>query len=139
MATSTGLLNPPLWDESIKEFSLWLKEIKAWKLATKDVSVLKNVHGLQLVLNLPEGSEICRHLFDTLDTEQMTGDDNWKTVIELLESYYKKDDNAEAFDTWKEFRTLCRKDNQTIEVKNEKMLFHGFRRTSTWSEFIMWR
>ena len=139
MATSTGLLNPPLWDESIKEFSLWLKEIKAWKLATKDVSVLKNVHGLQLVLNLPKGSEICRHLFDTLDTEQMTGDDNWKTVIELLESYYKKDDNAEAFDTWKEFRTLCRKDNQTIEVKNEKMLFHGFRRTSTWSEFIMWR
>ena len=50
-----------------------------------------------------------------LDTEQMTGDDCWKTVIELLESYYKKDNNAEAFDTWKEFRTLCRKGNQTIE------------------------
>ena len=57
MATSTGLLNPPPWDESTKEFSLWLKEIKAWKLATKNVSALKNVHGLQLVLNLPEGSE----------------------------------------------------------------------------------
>ena len=99
MATSTGLLKPPPWDESTKEFSLWLKEIKAWKLATKDVSTLKNVHGLQLVLNLPEGSEIRRHLFDMLDTEQMTDDDGWKRVNELLESYYKKDDNAEAFET----------------------------------------
>ena len=51
MATLTGLLNPPLWDESTKEFSLWLKEIKAWKLATKDVSALKNVYGLQLMFN----------------------------------------------------------------------------------------
>ena len=73
------------------------------------------MHGLQLVLNLPEDSEIRRHLFNTLDSEQMIGDDGWKTVIELLESYYKKDDNAEVFDTWKEFRILCRKDNQTIE------------------------
>ena len=59
------------------------------KLATKDVSVLKNVHGLQLVLNLAEGSKICRYLFDMLDTEQMTGDDGWKTVIELSESLQK--------------------------------------------------
>ena len=106
IATSTGLLNPPLRDESTKEFPLWLKETKAWKLNIKEVSALKNVHGLRLVLNLPEGSEIRRHLFDTLDTEQMTGDDGWKTVIELLESCYRKGDNAEAFDTWKEFRTL---------------------------------
>ena len=114
MATSTGLLNPPSWDESTKEFSLWFKEIKAWKLATKDVSALKNTHGLQLVLNLPEGSEIPRHLFDMLDTEQMTGDDGWKRVIELLESYYKKDDNAEAFETWKEFRTLCKRTTKLL-------------------------
>ena len=116
MATSTGLLNPPPWDESTKEFSLWLKEIKAWKLATKDVSALKNVHGLQLVLNLPEGSEIRRHLFDMLDTEQMTGDDGWKRVIELLESYYKEDDNAEAFETWKEFRTLCKRTTKLLKI-----------------------
>ena len=73
--------------------------MKAWKLAKKDVLVLKNVHGLQLVLNLPEGSEIGRHLFDMLETKQMTGDDGWKTVIELLESYYRNDNNAEAFET----------------------------------------
>ena len=51
--------------------------------------MLKNVHGLQLVLNLPEGSKIRRYLFDMLDTEQMTGDDGWKTVIELSESLQK--------------------------------------------------
>ena len=76
---------------------------------------IENVHGLQLVLNLTGASEIRRHLFNTLGTEQMIGDDGWKTVIELLESYYKKNDNAEAFDTCNEFRTLCRKNNQTIK------------------------
>ena len=38
-------------------------------------------------VKLTESSEIHRCLFDVLDTEQMTGDDGWKTVIELLESY----------------------------------------------------
>ena len=77
----------------------------------------------------------------------MTGDDGWKTVIELLESYYKRDDNAEAFETWKEFRTLHRKDNQIIE--DYLMIYEKYKlklkRYSmdlgeiTWSEFIMWR
>ena len=74
------------------------------------------MHGLQLVLNLPEGSEIRRHLFDMLDTEQMTDDDGWKRVNELLESYYKKDDNAEAFETWKEFRTLCKSTTKLLKI-----------------------
>ena len=110
-----GILNPPQWDENNKEFSLWLREAKAWKVATSGVSGLKDVHGLQLALHLPDGTEIRRQIFDTLDTDEMIGEDGWKAVIDLLEKYYKKDDNTTAFDTWKEFRNLCRKEGQTIE------------------------
>ena len=44
------------------------------------------------------------------------GDDGWKRVVELLESYYKKDDNAEAFETWKEFRTFCKRTTKLLKV-----------------------
>ena len=112
---SSGFLNPPQWDEENKEFSLWLREVKAWKEATAGVAGLKNVHGLQLALHLPNSSEIRRQVFDTFDTNEMKGDNGWERVIELIETYYSKDDNTSAFETWKEFRTLSRKEGQTIE------------------------
>ena len=112
---ATGFLNPPLWDENNKEFSLWLREAKAWKEATSAVTGLKEVHGLQLALHLPDGSEIRRQIFDTLDTDDMKGDAGWRSVINLIEKHYKKDDNTTAFETWKEFRNLVRKDDQNIE------------------------
>lgn len=99
---NSGFLNPPQWDEENKEFSLWLREVKAWKEATAAVAGLKNVHGLQLALRLPNGSEIRRRVFDTLHTNEMKGDNGWTKLIDLIETYYSKDDNTSAFDTWKE-------------------------------------
>ena len=58
-------MNPPLWDEKNKEFSLWLRETQAWKFATESINGLKNVHGLQLALHQLEGSKIRRQIFDT--------------------------------------------------------------------------
>ena len=84
------------------------------KLATKDVSGLKNVHGLQLVLNLPEGSEIRRYLFDMLDTEQMTGDGG-KQLLNY-QNHYKKDNNAEAFKTWKLFRLFVERTTKLLKI-----------------------
>ena len=46
----------------MKDFELWLKEVKAWKVATSNVVGLKDVHGLQLALHLPEGCEIGRQI-----------------------------------------------------------------------------
>lgn len=63
------------------------------------MSAWKYVHGAQVVLNLPEGSEIWKYVFEMLNTDQMTRDAAWKTITGFLESYYKKDDNAEAFET----------------------------------------
>ena len=53
---ASGFMNPPLWDEKNKEFSLWLQEAMAWKC---------------------EGSEIHRQIFDTLDTDEMEGENSW--------------------------------------------------------------
>lgn len=94
---------------------MWLQWVKAWKIVTQEVPAWKYVHGAQVVLNLPEGSEIWKYVFEMLNTDQMTRDAAWKTITGFLESYYKKDDNAEAFETWKEFRNLSRKQNQSID------------------------
>ena len=112
---ASGFLSPPLWDETHKEFSLWLREAKAWKEATASETGLKEVHGLQLALYLPNGSEIRRQIFDTLYTDEMKGHAGWTAVINLIETRYKKDDNTTAFETWKEFCNLVRKDKQNIE------------------------
>ena len=96
---ASGFLNPPQWNEKNKEFSLWLREVKAWKLATSSVAGLKNAHALQLALHLPEGSEIRHQVFDTIDTDDLVGEDGWTKIIALLEKHYKKDDNTTAFET----------------------------------------
>ena len=112
---SSGFLNPPKWDDSNKNFDMWLREAEAWKVVKATVNGLKDVHGLQLALHLPEGSEIRNHIFDTLETAEMMGDDGWKKITDLLCQYYKKDENTEAFETWKRFRTLVRLDGQSID------------------------
>jgi len=63
----------------------------------------------------PEGSEVRRHVFDSFETDQMTGSAGWKNVIGLLKSHYKKDESSSAFETWKEFRNLSRKADQTVD------------------------
>ena len=104
---ASGIMNPPKWDEKMKDFELWLREVKAWKVATSNMVGLKDVHGLQLALHLPEGSEIRRQIFDSIDTDDMKGDDGWK--------HYSKDDNTAAFETWKEFRNFTRRSDQSVD------------------------
>ncbi len=107
MASGGGVFNPPKWDLNSKDFSLWLKEVEAWKLATVNVSSLKNTHGLQLALGLPEDSEVRQHVFNTLKTEELAGETGWVSILNL--------ENSEAFETWKIIRSIVRKDNETID------------------------
>ena len=113
--SSTGSLSPPEWDDVHESFDTWLKELNAWKWATRNVAGLKDVHGLQLALHLPKGTELRRQVFDAFSTEQMAGDAGWTNVIGLLCKYYEKDDNTAAFETWKHFRTFIRSDGQSID------------------------
>ena len=99
----------------MKDFELWLREIKAWKVATSNVVGLKDVHGLQLALHLPEGSEIRHQVFDSIETDDMKGDDGWKKIIDLLKKHHSKDDNTAAFKTWKEFRNFTRRSDQSVD------------------------
>ena len=85
---ASGIMSPPKWDEKMKHFELWLREVKAWKVATSNVVGLKDVHGLQLALHLPEGSEIRRQIFYYFDTDDIKGDDGWKKIIDLLKRHY---------------------------------------------------
>ena len=87
---ASGIISPPKWDEKMKDFELWLREVKAWKVATSNVVGLKDVHGLQLALHLPEGSEIRHQIFDSIDTDDMKGDDGWKKIIDLLKKHLLK-------------------------------------------------
>ena len=83
------MTRPPVWDEKNRGFTSWLRETKAWKCGTTNVAGLKDVHGLQLALHMSEGSEIRQQLFDSLETEEMAGEDGWAAVLEILESHYQ--------------------------------------------------
>ena len=41
-----------------------------WKCAMESITGLKNIHGLQLALHLPESSETCTQILDTLDINE---------------------------------------------------------------------
>ena len=90
---TSGFMKPPLWDENNKEFSVWFRQAKVRKCATESTIRLKNAHGLQLALHLPEGIEICRQIFDKLKTDEMKVENGWKAVIELLETHYQIDES----------------------------------------------
>ena len=92
-------MNPPLWDEKNTEFLLRLQEAQAWKCATESIDGLKDVHVLQLALHLPEGSEIRRQIFDKLDIDDLKGEAEWTTVIELLKQRREKYDSTTTFKT----------------------------------------
>ena len=112
---SGGFLNPPTWDDTTKDFEFWLREIQAWKRATQNVTGLKGVHSLQLALHLPEGSEIRRQVFDTFDTDELTGEDGWTQLVDHLRTHYAKSENISAFDAFKEFKVMERKPEQSVD------------------------
>ena len=80
-----------------------------------NVAWLKDSHAATLTLKLPEGSEIRRHILQSLQPEEMKGEDGWTAVIKLIEEHYKMDDVAGSFTVWKEFRELERQQDQSID------------------------
>ena len=64
---------------------------------------------------MPEGNKIKQSIFDTFDTDEMKGETGWNAVTDLSKLHDKKGDSTVAFNTWKEFRTLCQKQGQSID------------------------
>ena len=42
---ASGIMSPPKWDQKMKDFELWLRKVKAWKVETSNVVSLKDVNG----------------------------------------------------------------------------------------------
>lgn len=84
---SSGLLNPPQWDEKNKDFALWLCEVRAWELATEGVPGVKDNHALQLALHLPESGQIRFQIFDSIDrkNERRCLDKSHRSYWEILQ------------------------------------------------------
>ena len=79
-------MNPPLWDEKKQNFCIGSEKPKHGNVQAESINELKNVYGLQLALQSPEGSEIRRQIFDKLDTGDLKDEAQWTAVIELLSS-----------------------------------------------------
>ena len=68
------------------------------------------MYVLQLVLQLPEGSDIRHQIFHTFDMEDDVECKNgWNTATSLLGKNNKSNDTAIVFNTWKKFGALSRK------------------------------
>ena len=80
---------------------MWLQEAIAWKCATKGINSLKRVHGFQLALYFPEGSEIRQQIFDTFDNDEKKCENGWNAVTDLLTLHLKKVERKEAVNAWK--------------------------------------
>lgn len=75
------------------------------------------MHGLQLACIWLRAVKLdAKYLMLLLYTDVMKWENVWNTVIDLLTLPYKKDDSTEAFNTWKEFRTLRCKQGQSNYV-----------------------
>ena len=75
------------------------------------------MHGLQLACIWLRAVKLdAKYLMLLLYTDVMKWENVWNTVIDLLTLPNKKDDSTEAFNTWKEFRTLRCKQGQSNYV-----------------------
>ena len=108
-------MNPPKWDEKVKSFDAWLREVKVWKAATEKAVGLSDVHGLQLALHLAESSEVRSQIFETMEPDDMKGDGGFAKVLKVLEQHYAKDENTSAFQTWREFKSFTRASDQSVD------------------------
>ena len=80
---------------------------------------LKVVHGLQLALHLPEGSEIRCQIFYSVDTDDLKGDDGWKKIIDLLKKHYSKDGKSLGILPEGQIRVLINISCVMINTKSE--------------------
>ena len=68
-------VNSPLWDDKSKGLSLWLLEVKIWKCTMEDMNSLEGVHGLQLMLHLPNGIGFGEQVFGSFDSDAVKKQD----------------------------------------------------------------
>ena len=86
-----------------------LQEAKTWKSSASTINGLKGLYVLQLVLHLPEGSDIRHQIFHTFDMEDLECKNGWNTATSLLGKNYKSNGTAVVFNTWKKFGALSHK------------------------------
>ena len=98
-----------------KNYEGWKRELALWQLAT---TTEKKKQALLIALSFPEDSEVRHRVFnetDQTELDKLSTDDGVKSLLEILDKYYKKDDLSEAFESWTKFVSYLRVDGVTID------------------------
>ena len=98
-----------------KNYEGWKRELALWQLAT---TTEKKKQALLIALSFPEDSEVRHRVMNETDQEdlnKLSTDDGVKTLLEILDKYYKKDDLSAAFESWSKFVSYLREDGVTID------------------------
>ena len=98
-----------------KSYEGWKRELGIWQLAT---TTEKKKQALLIALSFPEDSEVRHRVFnetDQTELNKLSEEEGVKSLLEILDKYYKKDDLSEAFESWTKFVSYLRVDGVTID------------------------
>ena len=101
----------PVFSEE-KRYDTWIKEIKAW---VKTTTIEKNKQGLSIALSFPENSVVRRRIFDESDNlDDLDADDGVEKLILRLDKWYKQDNVAAQYSSWRGMIGYERKQGETM-------------------------
>ena len=101
----------PVFSED-KRYDTWIKEINAWVLTT---TIEKKKQALSIALAFPENSLVRRMIFDESDNlDDLDADDGVKKLILRLDKWYKQDNVAAQYSSWRGMIGYERKQGETM-------------------------
>ncbi|KAK4322794.1 hypothetical protein Pmani_006461 [Petrolisthes manimaculis] len=106
-----GKSMPPVFGED-KGYERWKTELEAWQLVT---NVEKKKQATTVALSFPEGSEVRDRVFNEIEITVLNADDGMKALLQQIDTWYKKDKLASAYDSWSDFDSFRKTDDLTME------------------------
>ena len=95
MASNATKSSPPVFDEKIHTWKEYMKELYMWKSLT---SLEKYKQGPALYLSLKGRA---KEVVKDLNNEEIVGDDGIDKISDALDAIFRKEENQEAFITYK--------------------------------------
>ncbi|KAK4327467.1 hypothetical protein Pmani_002131 [Petrolisthes manimaculis] len=111
MSCPGGKSMPPVFGGD-KGYERWKTELEAWQLVT---NVEKKKQAITVALSFPEGSEVRDRVFNEIEITVLNADDGMKALLQQMDTWYKKDKLASAYDSWSDFDSFRKTDDLTME------------------------
>jgi len=100
--------SPPAFDEEKQTWKEYKKELIMWKSLT---SLETKKQGPALYLSLTGKA---KEIVKDLDSEEIIANDGIDTMTQAMEAFFKKDENQEAYITYKQFEEYKRPKSMTV-------------------------